>query len=118
MSVSYHMAVEIEDLPGERHAAVIAAVAAEWDYNTDYPEPEGCALRFTGYEDMPACAPLDAFAEDIARAVWRASGGYCPVSVYAVHEEGGGDEWLEYTEDDYARLTAGARQPPGGPEWP
>jgi hypothetical protein len=114
MSFSYHMTVEVENLPGERHEAVIAAVAAEWDYNTDYPEPEACTLRFTGYEDLAVSAPVSAFPEHIALTVWRANGGFCPVRVRAVHEEGGGAEDVEFSEQDYVRLSAGVGGPPAG----
>jgi hypothetical protein len=107
MSISYHLEVEVENLPGDRHEGVIAAVAAEWDFNTDYPDPDEETLRITGYDELSASAAgPEHFARDVARAVWAANGGYCPVRVYATFEREDPDYEFEYSEEDFARLTA------------
>jgi len=111
MSICYRLVVEVEGVTADRQGAVIEAVGGEWEFNTDYPDPEEGTIRFTGYADLPACAAPRAFAGEISRAIWRANGGYCPVRVDATREdEDPGDEF-EFGEDDYLLPGARGRQP-------
>jgi len=103
MSTRYEMRITVENVaPGFREA-VMDACAEVWDFYTEDFRENPCApntLYATAQGRLNAGARVQDVCDQMAVAIWRAAGHYCPVSVSMTCLEDG----YVFDESQYRRL--------------
>jgi len=109
MSREYGMEVELEGYRKHRIAEIKSAVNElwpfeEWDECKHWLHKRQClAARYT--ESSLGCGQEEAeFADTIAKAVWKANGGYCQVNVSLTYLEDLPAENYLRNKGDFERL--------------
>jgi len=103
----YAMAVEIRGFRPEALEAIKAAAGEEWDFGEWYETDEGM-VHSDGDGTLAGGESEEEFAKRLGKAIWRANGAYCEVSVHATYMEDLPYETYSLTEEDYERLTTTA----------
>ena len=80
MSRTYEMTIEVEDHDPERTDAVQDAACGEWPFEDWYEHPG--RLSANGRSQLCGGESEESFAHRLARAVFKANGGPCAVSVH------------------------------------
>jgi len=102
MSRFYEMSVQISEYAQERGKALKVAAETQWsfeDWSEDEGEVEACGQGFLSGGESE-----EQFADRLVWSVWRANGGYCPVTVVATYLENLPFEEYSFDKDDYARM--------------
>ena len=110
MSRSYEMSITVKDYKAKRLKRIIRACQEEWDFATDdfiRERTDPMAKRFdkviaTAQDSLTGGESEQEFGDRLARAIWKANGGYCHVDVYATCLEDLPYTNYSYDEDDYA----------------
>ena len=106
MSRWYRISVEIENFRADRTTALKEAAAQEWPFE-EWFEYEG---KLSGSAEERLCGGESEaqFALRLAKAIWKANGGFCQVTVHAAYLEEIPYETYSFDEDDYEKdKTAG-----------
>jgi len=104
MSRAYQMMVEIEKFDAEKGEAIKSAAEEEWDFE-DWYSRDG-RLISSGQSSLCGGETEEDFAGRLARAIWKANGKYCEVTVNATYLEEIPYETHSPSEETYERLKA------------
>mgnify|MGYP001570005501 CR=1 FL=1 len=113
MSRMYEMTVEIKNHKTGNLKKIIRACREEWSFEADDfsqektdPLKRRCdKLIATAQESLCGGETEQEFADRLARAIWKANGGCCEVSVQAMCLENPPYESYTFDEEDYERMT-------------
>ena len=103
MSRSYNMLVRVHDVAPEKVDRVKKAANDEWDFD-DWHEAENILSAYAD-DYLSGGKTEEEFAEQLAKAIWVANGGYCEVEVVATYLENLPCETYSFYENDFQRLT-------------
>lgn len=106
MSRSYNMLVRVHDVAPEKVDRVKKAANDEWDFD-DWHEAENILSAYAD-DYLSGGKTEEEFAEQLAKAIWVANGGYCEVEVVATYLENLPCETHTFDEDQYAQLQSAA----------
>ena len=101
MNDEYRMRLVIKDWNRDKTDAIIDAAAKKWDFDDSYDDINDDTLNMEGLDTLNDIMDEE-FADEIAKAIWEANGGYCSVNVMAIHLE---EKVLARNEDAFKRLT-------------
>ena len=110
MSRYYSMAVTIIGANLEQIEAVKQAAEAVWPFDDWFLDIED-RLVASANDHLCAGRSEEELAQDLAKAIWAANGGYCPVEVAATYLEDLPYETYCFDEDNYRELGALPRDP-------
>ena len=102
MSRYYNMHVTIIGANPDRFDAVKDAASDEWDFE-DWDEYGG-TLEASADDQLCAGVTEEAFAKQLAKAIWTANGGPCEVEVIATYLENLPRETYTFDASDYERI--------------
>ena len=104
MSRYYEMKIEIEGFDESKKDAIQQACLEEWNFESDdwFCNDVHCMEATTqgwlcGGEDE------DEFSDRISKAIWKANGVFCPITVNALNMEATPYEAYTKDEEDYAK---------------
>ena len=121
MSCSYDMTVRIRGVKRDRVVAVKEAAEREWAFDAwyplDYPH-NPTSLASDGSGNLCGGETEEEFAERLAKAVWKANGGYCEVEVRMLCLDCLPYETHVLDEDDYEDLVGPPSDGPGPADEP
>ena len=103
MSRSYNMFVSIRDYNRERLDAIKDAGYEEW--NLQNWEEGGGLLTADENGSLAGGETEEEFADRLVKAIWQATGGFCPIEVRATYLEELPHEDYCFDEESYLRLT-------------
>lgn len=83
MSRQYAMSLEIENVSKEKSSSVQEAADLEWNFDGDEWRFEDGTMAASGEGELAGGELEKGFADRLAKAIWKANGGFCLVRVYA-----------------------------------
>ena len=107
MSTSTRIVVTVEELQHHKKEVVLEAIRREWDPYNVPPEDYGSTedeIPPHRHEHPLRRGRRGGFAVRVARAIWQANGGYCPIWVDAQPDDEAPCDTIELSRDDYDRL--------------
>lgn len=107
MSRSYDMAIEIAGIKKEKKEAVKAAVEKEW--NVEIFHFDGRNAFASGQGSLCGGESEEEFSQRMAKAVWKANGRYCEVTVKATYLDELPYETYFFGPKDYKRIRRAKR---------
>ena len=109
MSRFYEMSVEVSGHDPAKVAEIQAAAEQELPFDDWWTRGDDDAATMHASAQSSLCGgeSEEEFTERLSRAIWRANGGFCRVSVDATYLENLPHETYELDESDYARLIQG-----------
>jgi len=114
MSRYYEMALRVRGANPDRVDAIQDAAAGEWSFDDWHPlgDPHDPASFFSrGQDNLCGCAGESEFAEGLARAIWKANGGYCEVEVGATYLEALPYETYGFDKEAFEKLVGEGEVP-------
>jgi hypothetical protein len=109
MSRYYEMTVILRGVNPARVDAIKEAAESCWDFedwHPLHPVDHPGDFQASGYGDLCSGKTEQEFAEDLAKQIWAASGGFCEVEVVATYLEDLPHETYSFDEDDFEELTS------------
>lgn len=110
----YEMCVEVSGFNPEKKDAIINEANEEWpNFDGDWFDPQetnpdaDASLSSHGEDCLCGGETEEEFTDRLSRAIWKANGGFCPVSVVATNLEYIPCERHDRGEDDYDRIMEG-----------
>ena len=102
MSRLYHMQVVVENYRTDRRRAIVSAAEAVWPFEA-WDEDAGHLIT-DGDGALAGGEDEEAFAQRLARAVWRANERYCEVSVDATYLDDFSCNSYGFSEREYTNM--------------
>jgi len=108
MSRYYEMDLCVRRAKPDRVDAIQDAAAEEWSFEdwhvVEYPD-NPASFGSSGRDNLCGGEGEEEFAERLAKAIWKANGGYCVVEVRATYLEQVPYETYSFDEEAFAALT-------------
>jgi hypothetical protein len=102
MSRYYEMSVEIRGYNNSYKTNIVSAAEEEWNFDNWYEHEN--YLNASGQSNLCGGEGEDEFATRLAKAIWKANGGFCNVEIIATYLEDLPYENYTFDEDEYNRL--------------
>ena len=86
MTRQYSMCINIEKFKEDKFEEIAIAIEKEWNIEGTFGD-EKTKHSFHGDSSLTGGETEDEFAKRVAKAIWRANGGACDVTVHATYLE-------------------------------
>lgn len=98
------MDVEIKNFDVNKIESIVEAADKEWPFGEHNTYTDPLSLSMSGTDYLYGGETYVAFADRLAKAIWKANGKYCDVQVLASYLEDPPTELYKLSLKDYTRL--------------